>query len=73
MEVETVGRSAVEVVALDGAVKTFWMGTVDTELMSAACLGIEGNKIVVNELIASDGLLAVLMIHHLARTVERIG
>lgn len=43
MEVEAVGGTAIERVAHDGAVQTVGMGSVDTELVGAACLGVEGD------------------------------
>ena len=36
VQIESVGAAAVEVVALDGAVETFRVGAVDTQLVSAA-------------------------------------
>ena len=43
VKVEAVGGTAVERVAYDGAVQSVGMGGVDTKLVSAACLGVEGD------------------------------
>ena len=43
VKVEAVGGTAIERVAYDGAVQAVRMGGVDTELVGAACLGVEGD------------------------------
>jgi hypothetical protein len=57
------------------------MGTVDAQLMGATCLGIEGDEKPLpcplpregKELVVRHCPLTVFHIHHLARTVHRVG
>lgn len=43
VKVEAVGGTAIERIAHDGAVQAVGMGSVDTELVGTACLGVEGD------------------------------
>ena len=66
MQIEAVGSCTVENVAFDGVSEPFGMGTVDAQLMSATCVGIEFNASIPFIYIMCDGRLAIALIHHLA-------
>ena len=65
-------------VAHDGAAQTALVAGVYTQLMRAACQGVERNACAVvgrvaQHLVARDGAFTVLVVHHLARTVVDVG
>ena len=72
MEVETVGRCAVERIAEDRASETFGMGAVDAELMCASGVGAEGYERVGDEFVVGDRLFAVCEIHSLTGAIQWI-
>ena len=77
MKTKTLTLETIELVAHDGAAQTIRMGTMDAQLVGATGLRIKGNNIRgkrrMNEFIVGDGTLAMLQIHHLARTVHGVG
>ena len=69
---------AIERVAKDGSIQAFVVGTMHTELMGPARLGIErqtemGGIDAIQNLILRNRLLALFMIHNLAGTIQIIG
>ncbi len=69
---------AVERIAQDGGIQAFLMGTMHAQLVGSARLGIErqaemGGVDALQNLIFRNGLLALLVIHNLAGTVQVIG
>ena len=72
VEVKTVGGAPVEDVPLDGYAESFWMGTVDTELVRSAAFWEKFNALGRGELIIGEGGFAKTMVNHLTRTVEWI-
>ena len=69
---------AVERIAQDGRIQALLMGTMHAQLVGSARLGIEGDAEMgavdaLQDFILRDGLLALLMIHHLAGAVQIIG
>ena len=69
---------AVERIAQDGSIQTLLMGTMHTQLVGSARLGIEGDAEMgavdaLQNFILRNGLLALLVIHHLAGAVQIIG
>ena len=69
---------AVERIAQDGSIQTLLMGTMHAQLVGSARLGIEGDAEMgavdaLQNFILRNGLLALLVIHYLARAVQIIG
>ena len=69
---------AIKRVAKDGSIQAFVVGTMHTELMGSARLGIErqtemGGIDAIQNLILRNRLLALIMIHNLAGTIQIIG
>ena len=69
---------AVERIAQDGSIQTLLMGTMHTQLVGSARLGIEGDAEMgavdaLQDFILRNGLLALLVIHYLAGAVQIIG
>ena len=69
---------AIERVAKDGSIQAFVVGTMHTELMGPARLGLEcqtemGGIDAIQNLILRNRLLALFMIHNLSGTVQVIG
>ena len=79
MEMETASLLvAVERVAKDGSIQAFVVGTMHTELVGPARLGIErqaemGGVDAIQNLILRNRLLALFMIHNLSGAVQIIG
>ena len=69
---------AVERIAQDGSIQALLMGTMHAQLVGSARLGIEGDAEMgavdaLQDFILRDGLLALLVIHSLAGTIQIIG
>lgn len=77
MEPQAVGRMAIEVVALDGAVEALGVGTVHAQLVGAPRVGIEGDEcftvLFIDNPVAGDGTLSVDGVNELARSVVEVG
>ena len=67
----------VEVIAHDGHTQTVLVGTVHTQLMSAACVGREQNTVIgsflSDKFIIGHRRFSLFIIHYLPRTVEIVG
>ena len=73
MQIQTVGLfAAIEGVALDGVMKTLLVGAMHTQLMGATGMGDELDTLMAQRLIRGQGRLAMLYIHHLTGTVQRV-
>ena len=72
VEIESVGWPAVEVVATDGPAEAVGMGTVYTELMSAAGQRTEFHYMLAKRSVQRYGILSVSRVNLLERTVRQI-
>ena len=82
VEIHALGTMTIERVALNGRGETFAGGAMDTKLVGAACVRHERKhhfaaakirRLRTDNTPLGDGALAVLVVYHLMRTVERIG
>lgn len=76
MQIQTVGRLAVEVVANNRMVQSLRMGGMYTELMGTSRMWIECNPcasaLAFQHPVGSDRPFAILPAYHLARTIHRV-
>ena len=76
MQTEPFGLVAVEFITNDGTTETIGVGTVHTQLVGAAGVGIEGEESPpvsgIKHLIFRHSRFAMAVVHHLARTVDGV-
>ena len=77
MEIEPVGRSAIETIANYGRIEPVWVRRMHTQLMGTTCLRKEiyenqSVRTALTNTIPGDRRLAVRMVYHLTRTVVRV-
>ena len=78
MQVQAVGRPAIECITQDGTVQSLGMGTVHTQLVGATGMWSQDHDrmsiaIHSQEFITGLCLLAPLFIHHLTRAIHNVG
>ena len=78
MQVQAVGRPAIECITQDGTVQSFLVCTVHTQLVGATGVGSQGNDrmsiaIHSQEFLTSLCHLAMLFVHHLTRAIHNVG
>lgn len=72
MEHQTVCLGTIELIAHNRTTQTVGMGAMDTQLVRATRLRIEGDELRVEKLVIGYCPLTMLHIHHLSRAIHRV-
>lgn len=72
MEHQTVCLGTIELIAHNRTTQTVGMGAMDTQLVRATRLRIEGDELRVEKLEIGYCPLTMLHIHHLSRAIHRV-